>query len=681
MAVRSPLAILLLASLLVLPAAAGGAPAPSAPDAGAALPREGEIQLPPGKAPLAPPAEPRAAVGLPISAPGPEDDCGTGGDVGGWEDPARLDLPAECEGELRDLEDEYVFRVPALHTLVVRVELVSPPEGASVYACIAEDTEDVERWYASARCVRATAEPALLTTALVEELDYSLFLYGSYGEDVGYAFSASSHGWVLGPDCGTETDAPDAADGALAVALGGACGGFLNPADDLADVYHLALAPGEAALVRLAPNAEADFDLCVYDSPDLARPIGCSIHPSGLEDVVFVSPGVGGEFWIRVEWWDGAEAYDLAVLHAPPADDCGTGADGGSAWRSVPVAAPLACDGAVDRANGDRWDLYAFDVQQGGIRVSLHIPYGDAYLCIFAPGESWSTRCLIGEDLSFAYMTAVHGTWRVGVVHNGGAGSYHLTAATFEPAPQDDCGAGADAASGAPLGSPAVGDELSCEGYLAQADGDWRDTYGVDLPASALRLVAAVPDGVRVCVWSSQTYQCPDAVDGVVQMDVQVLEASSWSVSFWSSQGLAGGAYSLHLEFAAPYDDCGTGADAGGLWPYDPAPLALPAVRCEGTLFGEDGDHSDQYLVSAAAGDELVVALEHDAEDFFAHVCVWPADRSVYTCSFFGGAFPKTLVVPVDEPGDYVIEVGGAYSGETAYRLSVALVGASLAPA
>lgn len=667
-------ALALAAALLLIPFASALSLEPVAPARAASAPVEvplsvqqpawandPAVALAPPKASLAPPGI-APPVGLP-SGPASQDDCGTGTDAGyftnGTSNATPIAFPADCAGTLGqnpayDTNDIYQVDVPRWGTLEASLALPGASNGTKLGFCVGP----LPFSYATDRCAYATpGAPARVATAQGPG-PYFAWIYDSGSSPATYRLTLDLRDWTLGADC-NGGDVGDTAADALLLQAPAACDAFLNPRDDPVDWYAIPVDGGHAVSLTMTPNAEADFDVCLYADP-AGRPLDCSVLPMGQVDRVLLAPSQGGTYYLRVVQWDGAEGYTLSAQPAAAQDDCGVGGDGGSAYHAVALALPLACSGALDPAAGDHVDLFRVPLSQGGIRATLQGASAEGALrvCLYGPGESQPRVC--GDEtgvasVSVPYMSAQQGDWLVGVwALSPDAGAYTLDVAGFDPTPQDDCGSGVDAADAHAQPAPLVA-PFACGGTLRLSEGDTLDRYRAALPPSSVALTfGSASPALDLCVSTPDVSRCYASDGGTVEIQLQALRAGNWTFSI-VSKGHEDATYSLGVALGPAYDDCGTGGDAAGTgWSgATGSPLATPAA-CHGRLYVDSGDAFDGYALHVAHdGGALVVTLRSSAP---VYVCVQPVGPGPTTCKLYVlGAVMQEFDEEGLAAGDYVV--------------------------
>lgn len=568
-------------------------------------------------------------------------------------------VPGDCTDSLNltDTDRQYSIVAPAGRTLVVRVTM-TPESRDDWRACLSHVSQG------SLCRTGLTGETVTLPTAVAQDATYSLRLV-SHLSNATFRVSAAAHAWTLGDDCATGGDLSP--EDALPLAEGGSCAGSLNPVDDLADGYSLALAPGEAATVRLQPNPEADFDMCARDGSGVV--VSCALRPFGESDPLYLSPAAGGSFLLDPYVFNGAEGYTVTLEPAAPQDDCATGGDAGSRQRALRVPGPFACAGLLDPDAGDAWDVYALDLPAGGIRLGFDSG-PDAYACLYPAADSWAVACVRGVD-DVTYLAAGNESWLV-AVYAYEAGAYGLRVDSFVPTPQDDCGSGTDAqdwrsTTHVPFEAPG-----SCAGALLADEGDLQDKLTYSLPESRMRVRIDASARIGYCVLGPVVGWCNNT-DSRPEFTLETLGPGRWNVTLYGSEGAV--SYVVRVDAWAPRDDCGTGGDGGSMRPSPkPRPLATPALHCKGALLLHSFDLTDAYSVDLLPGETLLVAFEGDVPD--VQVCLRTTHGSRIACTgppYVPGA-PVTLETTRLQEERVVVTidwVSGTRPAESAYDLTV----------
>lgn len=611
-----------------------------------------------------------AAPGLPSVSLG---DCGEIGDAGSEFAPTPMSGPGSCDGTIGgdDWSDVYSIYVegPALLSAGVSITGASP-----VVLCVYHEFPD--NYSETARCDEAIEGSPAHTATYVEAPGTWHIRLRNWYDEVAYHLEFDVRGWATPADCGNG-DAPSTSTGALPLSVPSTCEASLDPGNDDADWYALHLDAGQSATVTVVPNEDLDADLCVFEAANLTRPVDCSILSVGDIDRVLLSPALGGDYVVEVVRWDGAGPYFISVNETIPQDDCGSGMDMGSRYRSQPIALPAACAGFLDAAAGDSWDLYRFTLAERGLRVHLTTSDPDAQVCLYDRFGTWPVRCAqSGADKGFAYLAHEAGlTWRIGVITDVAA-SYELSITQFVPLPQDDCGSGMDA----PLWIRGVllPPDAACAGVLFVDEGDWADVFVVpNLSASMVDVTLRSPvETFEACLYARDTpnsYRgsCREAQNGELHLG-SMLSAPGEAVIIVEAVNLTGTMpYDLTVRISPPYSDCGTGGDAAASWESTPPTLSPPVIRCEGKLFVDRGDGHDDYLIRATEGQVILVAIEQVQGRTWA--CL-DMPSGIGICSGPSGTLldtPGVIALPVTETGDYTLSLTPWVDVPSTYMLSV----------
>lgn len=654
--------LVLLAALVLLPVP--GMAAGDADDAAGIAPWADPLGEPPLRAPPAPARasdDGTPALGIPLVDALTQHDCDAGRDATP-DAPVGLEAPASCTGYLggSDVADAYAIDVP--------------------------DATNVRATLTGSGSLRADAcldpRPSWHACGYVWPGAHADTLRGSFATggrillrvdaDAGaghYALALETAPWDLGPDCGSDADAPSQRASALPIATA-ACSGTLGP-DDARDWLRFELPPGAAMRFGLAPNPYSDYGVCVASETPLQWiDCGDDYPPSTDEESIFLPQG--GVYYALVHRLDGAGPYEVRFDPAAAQTDCGQPGDAGSRVRAADATLPLDCAGALDAAAGDAQDALLVHPDARGLRVHAALPPG-AMLCAWPGGLDHGGRCeaSAGGSAALSLLLEAPGPVALGVLHGPDAYAYRLVATTFTPPAQDDCGTGDDApedGSTATLAMPA-----SCEGAVLADAGDLEDHYRVTLPASGLgrfRLESDAPD-MRICVvvpygatgsWQS----CERVVHGVARVE-GLLEQGDERLVFVDGAPASGpGAYRLTLD-VVPIDDCGTGHD-GADAPPDARPIA-PGAPCQGDVARHQRDRQDWYSVDARAGDLLHARL--DTTHPRASLCIARPDGHVHACTAPGQALAG-LLHTVDEDGAWRVGVTQVYAtaGPADYALT-----------
>jgi hypothetical protein len=575
-----------------------------------------------------------------------------------------LTPPVDCEGDLQYVEHQnsgayyHWYSLAGGPWVTLNATLDAPP-GVVFELCAGP--------YAQSCALAAHDAPANVVIDVRNVNTSSLRVMTLEGSGT-YRLRATVHGWDLADDCGPEADAPGTPGNATPLPFSAVCAGSLNPRDDLEDWRLLHL--DASASVALAPNPEADFDLCVFAAADTTWPLECSVLPRGSTDRVYV-PGPG-DYLVQAAHWSGAEGYALETLAAPAQDDCGAGTDAGSRHHFHRVALPLSCAATLAPDRGDAWDVYAFnDTGAGGLRVQMAPSGADLDLCLYPPGRSLPIRCSFTESPveSIVHSTTRPGTWLVAVLgFHGGEGAYQLSIEAFTPTPQDDCGAGRDAGDGVtpPVALPAT---VDCRGGLHVPEGDWADLYDIGTaPANlSITLRPDAPGAWAVCLQLGSRPECGQRdATGAYRLDREVYGNVTARLVVRRDGDDATGPYRLVIEARPPTNDCGTGGDASdqrvrAAW------LSMPQVRCTGVLHPGWGDRDDWYRISLTQGQSLFVEVDPADADGgrIQSVCAYREGMSGTHCTEYGflaSGWPEhALTLTAPEPGVWRIGILGPH--------------------
>lgn len=305
-----------------------------------------------------------------------------------------------------------------------------------------------------------------------------------------------------------------------------------------------------------------------------------------------------------------APTASVAVAEASPT--CEPSGDAGSGFESAqPLVWPTVCEGTIVIDEYLDSDWYALSVAAPTwLIVTLRVPEGaDLGVCVF--DETWRGDC---SDFGGSWDERVeypadNGTWYVSVYSYANA-SYVLEVASGQPpAPEDDCGTGADASDsrGAPTD---IAYPVDCGGRITDYD---RDVYALTLPAGVSFETLLAPSAFGdfdICVFgpTGEVYDCSFADGPGLPERILTLtdEAGVWTVvvDWWAGRG----DYLLKAQGATPplpQDDCGLGIDAG--W-RSSAPTQIPfPVSCAGVV--ADGDRFDWFSVDLADEDYFEAAF------------------------------------------------------------------------
>lgn len=591
-----------------------------------------------------------------------------------------LTPPARCQGELRYSKyqnsgnDRRWFNVQPGPWVTLDATLEAP-EGAIFEICVGSDTR---------HCATATAgQPARLAREVGDSGRSSIYVVTLEGSGT-FRLHVAALAWDLAPDCGSGADASGASADAMPLPVPHACEGSLNPKDDAHDWYALTLPSGSGASVSLAPNAHSDFDLCAYAAEDPSRALDCALRPQGLEDRTYLAGP--GTFLLDVHHWSGAGAYAVSVAAAPAQDDCGTGTDGGSRYRTLTLALPVACVGSLAPTLGDLWDLYAFNATgMGGIRVRMTPEGADHDVCLYPPGSNSPVQCSFPQGAGeVAYSATRAGVWLVSVLgFSGEDGAYALSVEEFATAPQDDCGSARDAGAGVTL-PVAIAPTFSCQGVLSSADGDWADAYEFSMPPSNLTVVLHPdePGAWGLCLVSFGIMDCaaPDA-DGAYRLGRETFGDGTYRVVAYRLDHPTNGAYALSLHAAPPKSDCGSGGDAS-TYPDMGAWLTLPQVRCEGTLHGKWRDTVDSFRFHVRPGESLLIEVDVDENEDgrFHGICLHQEGMVGQYCSLdcrpACGSTEHDMWILDPAPGEWRLSILSPHwpilpEGDLPYRVTV----------
>lgn len=528
-----------------------------------------------------------------------------------------LVLPADCTGTApREGWISYRLVARANQTLVVRLSMETTSTGLWSACLYRGPTPYCQSLHGQGELVFPRAN--------AQDQQYGLYFNGPRWENASYRLLASAHEWQLTDDCDSGMDSTDQAP--IVLPLSGACEGSLNPATDVSDAYTLDLRAGEAATVTLQPNPEADFDVCAYDEAD--QVVACAQAPFGRPDPIYLSPSVAQRFTIRPYIWDGAENYTLTATPTAAQDDCGTLGDAGSPQRPLARPDPFTCSGGVDGTVGDAWDFYAITIPEGtGLRFSLNTTTGFAWACLYSPTDPvYYIRCAQpGETL--AHLSRLSETWLLGVYSSAGA-SYELSAGSFEPSPQNDCASGGDAPGYYDPGLRVpIQPGTPCKGVVRGDEGELGDWLSIEVPDASMTIRIEATADLGYCVqigssgWCNRTSERPE-------FTIQTLRSSVWNVSIggdWETSI----SYTVNVTLSPPYDDCGTGGDAGSWEYYDRRPRSFTTpADCEGTLAIPSGDRSDAYAVPLQFGETLLIEFEGDTPH--VEVCLYDSRGAGY---------------------------------------------------
>lgn len=361
-----------------------------------------------------------------IQEPHGQDDCGTGGDVGGTLDTAlAVTTPFSCAGTLAhnagDLHDFYRFTAAIGER--INATLVSA------------DWKQICILGASGAHVEGGCADSGQTAG------HTVLAPGTYYVRV-YSWSTASPAYTLSldvltpeapwqSDCGEEGDAGN--HPAVARVLPeGACEAHLgHDWEDPEDWYAFDAVQGAATRVLVEPLTEGDADLCVYRA-DAETLLGCSARPAGSSDAVVFSAEESGTHLMRVVSFAGTPAYRVRVESSFTQDDCGSGRDAG--LREGAVRAPgsvVVCHGALPVAERDVADAYLVRAEAGQTVAAALVngPLFDYDLCLYAPGEEAATVCAASRFWTaerVSHVAHVAGDWRVAVHLRSGAGEYDL---------------------------------------------------------------------------------------------------------------------------------------------------------------------------------------------------------------------------------------------------------------
>lgn len=474
-------------------------------------------------------------------------------------------------------------------------------------------------------------------------------------------------------DCGQLGDAPATREDAREVDAPVACDGTLAW-DDVKDAYRIRADHGDLITANVTSNAPSQVEVCLF-------------APSGEKTLC------GREF-NRLRWtahetgdWTAIVSVDrnrffeskgyqlaLAVVAPPTPDDCATGTDAGDGLAgAIRLHVSDVCAGYVN-ARLDPTDAYALALAAGeAVSVSMAPEDGlYTHACLHVADGMVLVDCVWGKGQ--AYLMAPSSGDHLLTVrshHPSVTGSYVLH---VDPAPpQDDCGAGIDAASFHPAAVPTP--PVECGALLAEALGDDLDVFRFQGP-EAVRLVLEsqgtgefgaclfAPEQEGACVRSraGESFTLP-------LMAVAAGEWELWVVA-WPFDVKADVSYAFRLESftPAPQDDCGSGRDAAsGNWT---APLPESGA-CGGILRLSDGDWHDGYTFEIPQAGTVTANVTLASPDATAWVCLYAGS---WQCDESRGSVSLTVQASAGVTGQLHVSPGWQPE-ESSYEVRVARPG------
>jgi hypothetical protein len=346
--------------------------------------------------------------------------------------------------------------------------------------------------------------------------------------------------------------------------------------------------------------------------------------------------------------------------------DCSAAADAGSAGAPLAMPGSFTCVGSLTRPT-DEWDAFAFPAEAGQVltlTVSVDVAFADYELRVFRPDGSEPLFLTHGaffhaDPQTFGpwdHLLEASGTWRIAIrALENGRTPYDLRVDLHAPPVHDDCGAGRDATSSAPVAFPASG---SCSGSFPSRSGDHQDAFTFDAADGAEVRFEVQPVG------GSRPTLC---VDGPAATDEECVFHAPWTIggrasaagTWILSVGDGAGDYVVaarvvEASVRPPAEDCGALGDAPEWGAEDPR--SLPGtIRCLGDFRAFANDHVDLYAVELQAGDMLEGFLE-ELEGEAALCFLRPAGEVPFLFDICDGQDdPRTAVATT--PGEWLVFV------------------------
>lgn len=477
-------------------------------------------------------------------------------------------------------------------------------------------------------------------------------------------------------DCSTGVDAGGTSASATTISPISNCNAFLAPPMDGEDWYQFQVNSGQDVSFTIAPNPDADFDLCLFD-PNGTQ-VDCSFNGTGAQDDVSTTGAGAGNWRVRVNsYGNSSGTYNLSLFLATPQNDCGTGDDAGdSVWTPSPITLPkVNCSGQLFWTNEfDTEDYYQFPVSAGAqIDASMTPNASSNYnICIYNPVGTVVASCTSGSTGgtdTLSYVAPSAGDYRLRVTRASGTGSYTLSVSATS---QNDCGIGADAGNTHGTASSISLPQSNCSATL-HSTADLDDYYKFPVTSGQVINANMTPNAganFNICLYNpsgSVVVSCTTGGTGVTDsLSHTATTTGDYRLRVTRSSGT--GSYTMSASLGSAQNDCGIGGDAGGSHAAASS-ISLPKTNCSASLPG-GSDIEDWYQFSVTSGQQIVTSMTPNASADF-DVCLFDPSGTSVGCSAGGTGATDGVTYTAGVSGSWRFQVY-IYGGSSgSYTMSV----------